>query len=233
MISVDEWILQGKNYQDGVELLAKLPHDAYLLTLLRAGRSSFTEAKLERALLALKDKDKPVAVKRAVPPAARATAVAAPAEPPAKVHSMPKEVAELERRWKQAYKEANDLRYSFKGHSQGKRHVWRDIAFEILEKMDFVQQCWRILDEYRDTGRMPAAAAGVQEQVAAMGLMDLLRRSDNIKTYLVKARKRLGRATKPAALAKVKKRIDDYELEAALIAARLEKIDKEVRDGVV
>lgn len=225
--SVNAWIAAGKPFKEGLTLLAILCPNHNKLTLIRSARSSFTEKLLDQALMSLDEPGSKIQQPATRQPEPTQTATASPSDRP-----LPAELVQLQQNWKRAYKEAIDLRYQLKGVTGGRKKMYRDIAFEILEKMDFVHSCWNTIDHYKATGELPSQQPD-PDDLSGKSLMELMQGLKNIPTYLTKAKKELAATQDAVVIERKTALIDRHTKSLEAYKKRIRDIDQMIANGVV
>lgn len=225
--SVNAWIVAGKPFKEGVILLAILCPDHKKLTVIRSARSSFTEQLLDQALMSLDQPSSQVRVSATRQPIPLKTASSVPVDRP-----LPAELVQLQQNWKRAYKEAVDLRYQLKGITSGRKKMYRDIAFQILEKMDYVHSCWKTIDQFKSTGQLPSAQPD-PDDLSGKSLMELMQGLKNIPTYITKAKKELAATRDATVIERKTVLIDRHTKSLAAYKKRIRAIDEKIANGTV
>lgn len=97
-----------------------------------------------------------------------------------------------------------------------------ELALQILDKMDFVAESWSVIDEYRETGKVrEMKLKQAVDVVSDMDLKTLLRKSNNLKSYISKSKKALAEATTPRRQAKIKSRLESQQIQLAEMERRI------------
>jgi len=222
---VNDWIARGSGYKDGLAILKKLNPNAFIIPLLQSGETSFTKNKLKEALLAFQAPD----TKKE--PCSSLHSTLEDSTPSSNMIFQSKQVKppliqELEGKSKELYKLSNSLRLQLLHEpSQAKR---RDMAFEILENMDTVYECYEVMDHYRDRGVLPVPDVPVK-----VSLRDLIQKEANLHTYITKYKKLVAGCNNASLLAKYSKKLIGFENELEQVGRDIDVLDKRLTDGLV
>ena len=219
-IAVIEWIRNGKNYDEGAALYQRIGTSDYLKKLFATGRTTITARKLETELLKLKETAPKPKPKRAT---------TSTRTKPQLVKKKPKYIIDLEKKWKQHYKEGNDLRYFFKDRLKNNElqpsRESREIALKILDKRDVFTTCWAKIDEYNATGIIPEATTD-PFSLRKMSLREIFQREKNLHTYITKCSKIISKSDDAKQLEKKTEQLEKHQHELAAISAYILELDK-------
>ncbi len=173
---IDSWINRDGEYEEGLSLFLRFGNSQFLKDLLAAGETAFNRSKLRKELIALSDTFSDGANEE------KKTAKAITDE---EYKRMPPEGIELQSKWKKMYAEMNALRHSLMDPiTESKRH---SIAIKILELDVEIRKAWSKIDFWRKYGEFPKEVY-TPDNLRQMPLLDLIRRKQNLATYISKFR---------------------------------------------
>lgn len=131
--------------------------------------------------------------------------------------SAPKEVLELEVKWKDHYSRA-DVLHRDMPHIVNKE-TRRLMAIEILQYMKLVRNIWFQLQYYNEHGSLPATPS--QHDLGKDDLIDLINKIKNLPTYITKAQKRISEIKDPE---KLQIQLSDIEKNKSLLEVAWNRI---------
>jgi chromosome segregation ATPase len=141
--------------------------------------------------------------------------------------SLPKEIQELETKWKQHYAQADalhrDLLYT------GTKDARRKMALSILQNMDIVRDIWYRIQYFRETGEIYKEAATAIEETEEC-LLDTVAKIKNLPTYISKAKKRIPGINDVAKLQRLMADIAQKEAELQAANERLKFLDAKIKE---
>jgi chromosome segregation ATPase len=213
--------LDAPSYEKGIELYEHYGNNAFLLDCFRAKQLPLS--RLKKALQAISDAhvviNEPVESPKAPDKASRKMVQLDP--------SLPKEIQELETKWKQHYAQADalhrDLLYT------GTKDARRNMALSILQNMDIVRDIWYRIQYFRETGEIYKEAATAIEETEEC-LLDTVAKIKNLPTYISKAKKRIPVIDDVAKLQRLMTDIAQKEAELQAANERLKFLDAKIKE---
>lgn len=141
--------------------------------------------------------------------------------------SVPKEIQELEQKWKAHYAQADALHRDLL-HT-GSKEARKKMAEAILQNMDVVRDLWYRIQYFRETGEVykEAASAIVETEEC---LLDTIAKIKNLPTYITKAKKRIPAINDVARLQKLMAEIAQKEAELRAAHERLKYLDAKIKE---
>lgn len=219
----------NRSYEYGKSLYEQYGDDVVILAVIRGGSSPYHSNKLFDALVKLNE----TAIDRVVKPKdmtipdlqAFADPIREPVKKKPDFHSLPdamKDVTSL----KNQHKRRTDQLFIEISFTESEE-LRREMASTMLDDLDKVQECWGILDGFRETGLvLDNKKPSIEEEVKGMTMLQLSNSVRNIRTYLTKDKKRAMTMKPGRQLTKVLTRIQENQLKLSLI-------DQALKNGVV
>lgn len=141
--------------------------------------------------------------------------------------SFPKEIQELESKWKQHYAEADALhRDLLHTATKDKRKA---MAKEILRNMHIVRDIWYRIQYFRETGEIFKDAIPIVNQ-AEDTLIDTIAKLKNLPTYITKAKKKIPAIKDVEKLQKVMQDLASKEAELNAAWQRIEYLNEKIKE---
>lgn len=200
-----------------------------VLAVIKGGNSPYHSTRLFEALKLLNSKCEELAVKPKQSPIPELSQFAGPAAAAKKTkpdfHSLPEAMKDVTTLKNQHKRRADQLfiEISFT-ESQELR---REMATTMLDDYEKVQECWALLDNYRETGIvLNNKKATIEQEVDGMTTMERFNNFKNIRTYLTKDKKKAANMEPGRQLTKVLARIQENQL-------KLKLIEDSLKNGVV
>lgn len=174
---IDSWLNRDGDYEEGLSLYLRLGKSQFLKDLLAAGETAFNRSKLRKELLALSV---------SLPPDFQEEKSISKVITDEEYSRMPQEGIELQSKWKKSYAEMNALRHTLLNPmTESKRH---SLAIRILELDVEIRKAWSKIDYWRKYGELPKEIED-PDHLMQMPLIDLIRRKQNLATYISKFQK--------------------------------------------
>lgn len=166
---IEAWLNGYQDFQEGCSLFSNMSNNAFLKTLFAQGPTTFNRSKLRQELERILA-EKPVEVKSKV-------------INDQEYANLPDEGKTIQKEWKAQYAEMNSLRHQLTNPmTENARH---DLALKILQLDSKVREAWRKLDYWRKYGEFPKLADDI-ENLKALPVLDLVKRKNNLATYISK-----------------------------------------------
>lgn len=233
--SITSWLNSSdRDFNRGKALYEQYGDDRLVLTIIRSGSSNYHFNKLLASLEELNKrtdlKPKQIVIGD-LPPVVD---VAQSGDGAVSVKSNGHKKPDYDAKWKGApeailevrntknkyYAEARKM-FETARHLDSAEHRL-EMALQILDKMEFVNESWAVIDEYHETGKVRnLMVKQAEEDLAELDLKALYRKQSNIKSYRSKAKAALAKATTPTKKAKQKTRIENFDIQLAEIERRI------------
>ena len=98
-------------------------------------------------------------------------------------------------------------------------------GLELLDHMDFVNDSWSVIDEWKESGKVrEIKQAETEKEAAALALPELLKEAQNLPTYITKDRKKLAAAKTDKEKMKISLRLEFRIKRLDLIKTRINEI---------
>ncbi len=173
---IESWLNRDDDYSIGLSFYLRLGKSDFLKNMLAKGESVYNRQRLRKELFAIveslqqkKDPEKPKNVIT-----------------DDEYTRLPKEGKELQAQWKAWYSEMNALRHQLMNPVTEK--VRHESAVRILALDQKVRNVWKQLDYWRAYGELPKSVEGL-ESLKSLPVIDLVKRKNNLATYISKFNK--------------------------------------------
>jgi hypothetical protein len=141
--------------------------------------------------------------------------------------SVPMEIAELEKKWREHYASADALhRDLLQTATKAKR---KQMAYDIVQHMNVVRDIWYRIQYWREHGEIFREQVTVVQQMEET-LMDTISKVRNLPTYITKAKKQVPGIKDVKRLQKVMASIDQKEAELKAAWERLEYLNGKIKE---
>lgn len=221
---ITSWLADpNRSYDHGRSLYEQFGTDVVVLAVIKGGNSPYHFTKLFDSLTALNQTlEEKTAPKQAIIP--NLSEFKGPAAAPVKnkpdFHSLPDAMKDVTTIKNQHKRRADQLyiEIAFTESSEDRRIM----ALTMLEDYDKVQECWGILDNYRDTGIvLESKRKTIDEEVKDLSVLQMMNSLKNIRTYLCKDKKKAVAMKPGRQLSKVLARIQENQLKLKLLEERM------------
>lgn len=166
---IEAWLSGDQDYQQGCALHSNLSNNAFLKAIFAQGPTTFNRSKLRQELERILA-EKPVEVKSKV-------------ITDQEYAELPEEGKAIQKEWKSWYAEMNSLRHQLTNHmTENARH---ELALKILYLDSNIREAWKKIDYWRKYGEFPKIADDI-ENLKALPVLDLVKRKNNLATYISK-----------------------------------------------
>lgn len=144
------------------------------------------------------------------------------------VEFAPAEIQEIRNRKNLAYAQARKLHETIRVMDDPAHRL--EAMLQLLANMDFVQECWTIMDQWAKSGEITA----LQEKKAAatienLTLQQLLQQQGNLPSYICKAKKSYKLATDPRKKAKFLAGLQEKTIRLEQITNRINTLINEAK----
>lgn len=194
--AIQQWLsLPQPTYAQGLTLYKQYGASSALLALFNSGTSSFHIQKLTAALIELNNTKTIVestthTINRLIPPmdefrSSRESKKVAP-----DFDAMPDAVKTIMDDKTALYKQSQHLHFKLFTATTDKDR--RELALQILNNMERVNELWHAIDTYTDTGNIPEIIQQeAQKSISELSILERTRLRSNLPTYITKAKKKL------------------------------------------
>jgi len=219
--SITKWLEDpNKSYNHGKALYEQYGDNRLLKTIINSGSSAYHFGKLLAGLQEVNKKSNlipaPIVIGDYVAPAPD------PARHQVDFATAPEKINQIRDEKAARYAQARKLHESIRFLDSADLRL--QAALELLDHMDFVNDSWAIIDEWKETGKIHEIAKKQAEAtVDELSLEDLIKESKNLPSYITKARKKLPGITKPAAQVKAAARLEQLINRFNAVKTRLAK----------
>lgn len=217
--SITTWLnSKERDFYHGRMLFEQYGSDPLVLAIIKSGSGSFHFSKLLQGLEELNKSSniepKPIQIPE----------LPDPEKDDGKWTGAPDPILEIRNEKNLRYAQARQL-FGVISVTESQEHRI-GFALQLLDHMDFVDESWGAIDEWRETGQVREIKK-VQEvaSVADLTLKELLQESKNIASYISKDRKKLAEEKNPKRIIKIKARLELREIRLAEIKRRMDEID--------
>lgn len=224
--SITAWLNNpARSYYQGRMLYEQYGENRVLITLFQSGSTSFHFSKLTAALQALNTQanlePKAIVLKEPAPaPLVRPDKAA-----PIGFEEAPDKILEIRNEKNRRYAQARRLFESIRVLDS--KDLRRDAALQLLDHMDYVNEAWGAIDEWKDSGRIrEIQQKETTLEVSELSLVELVQESKNLPPNITKDKNKLKAATLPSVQAKIAAR-----LQARI--HRLELVKRRLKDELV
>lgn len=220
---ITEW-LKNPEYDSGVKLYQEFGKNNFL-------KQAFASHKLllQQLVKSLADINATTTIQEPTPVLKKEV------EPPAKAEkksilidkkNVPKEVLELEIKWKDHYSRADVLHRDLP-HTINKE-TRRLMAVELLQHMSLVRSIWYQLQYFNEHGKLPVTAS--EDDLSNDDLIGLINKIKNLPTYITKAQKRISEIKDPEKLQKHLSEIDKNKASLDAAWKRIEFLNEQIKE---
>lgn len=221
--SITSWLNDpDRSYQTGLLLYEQYGDNRVLISLFKSGSTSFHFSKLNAALQELNTKAN-------LEP--RAIAISDQEHIPAanenkfkdRFENAPEKILEIRNEKNRRYAQARRLFESIRVLDS--KDLRRDAALQLLDHMDYVNQAWMAIDEWRESGQIQEIQEKESESdVSQLSLVELLQEAKNLPTYISKDRQKLKAENLPSKQAKISFRLNGRLHRLELVKRRLNEL---------
>lgn len=212
--SITAWLSSSRDFHHGKMLYEQYGDDQLILTIIRTGSGNYHFSKLLEGLEELNK------LSNLEPKAIQFTEPTPLDDRADKWKGAPDPILEIRNnknhRYAQARKRFETIRVM---DSQDHRLT---AALELLEDMDFVNESWGVIDEWRESGLIREIKKKEEERkVSELNVQELIQQSKNLATYISKDKKKLESASEPKKQLKIRARLESNTFKLDEIKRRI------------
>jgi hypothetical protein len=221
--SITTWLDNpNKSYHHGRLLYEQYGDSRVLLTLLKSGSGSYHFSKLKEGLEKVNKKanlvPKQVVVGNYLPAEKSDLSKKNP-----DFTDAPAEIEKIRQEKSKRYAQARDLFANIRFMDSRENRL--RAGLELLDHMDFVNDSWLVIDEWKETGKvLELKKVETEKEVADLSVAEMLKEVKNLPTYISKYKQKLKNAKAPALKSKFAKKLEAMQHRFNLIKQRLEAI---------
>jgi hypothetical protein len=221
--SITQWLDNpNRSYHHGVKLYEQYGTDRVILALIRSGTGSYHYAKLRAGLEAVNKNSnlqpKPIVVSQLLPEISSGEGKKNP-----DFTGAPDEIEKIRTEKTVRYAQARDLFANIRYMDSRENRL--QAGLELLNHMDFVNDSWLVIDEWKETGKvLELNKKETEKTVSELTMAELLKESKNLPTYISKTSRKLKDAKSPALKVKFAKQLEERKHRFDLVKKRLEEI---------
>lgn len=219
--SIQAWLdSPDKSYSYGLALYEQYGDNKTMLALVKSGSTPFHFTKLQAALQLLNQRadlvPKPIVIGQFKPD---------PINVPNSKEAIdfkdaPEKILEIRAQKTLAYAQARKLHESIRMMDSREHRL--KAALELLDHMDFVNESWAIIDEWKEKGTIRETV--VKEQAAKLSTLtqaQLLKEQALLGPNITKDKKRLAECTDPRKQVKIQTRLQERMIRMEEVRRRL------------
>jgi uncharacterized coiled-coil DUF342 family protein len=223
--AIEQW-LKAPDYGSGVQLYVQYGSNAFLKDCF--SNKQLPLSRLVKELSALNENSAPIKKEVKVLVVEEPKPVTSVDKRMVKPDpSVPKEIAELEKKWREHYASADALhRDLLQTATKAKR---KQMALEVVQNMDMVRDIWYRIQYWRENGVLYKEQVDVVVQ-AEETLLDTINKVRNLPTYITKAKKQVPGIKDVKRLQSVMANIDQKEAELKAAWDRLKFLDAKIKE---
>ena len=228
--SITAWLNSAdKPYHHGRALYEQYGEDKALLRLVKSGSGSYHFEKL-KAGLELINKNSNLVPKQIVigdlvreAPNSRPSAAGDSKKVNPDLEDAPDEITKIRNEKNLRYAQARRLFETIRVMDSREHRL--QAGLELLDHMDFVNDCWAVIDEWRESGKIQEMKKEETEtSVSALTLPELMKEARNLPTYITKDRQKLAAAKQESNKMRIALRLEWRIKRLELIKKRLENV---------
>lgn len=206
--SITAWLNGSRDFYHGRMLYEQYGSDRLTLTIIRTGSSAYHFSKLVEGLELINKQAnlEPKRIEFPDPPQI--------ITPNDKWGGAPDPILEIRNEKNKRYAQARRLFEAIRVMDSQTHRL--EAALTLLEDMDFVNESWEAIDQWRETGKVKEVQKSeADKKVSQLDLKELIRQSKNLATYISKDKKRLKESSDPKKQVKIKSRLElrQYQLD--------------------
>lgn len=214
---IHSWLSSNRNYDEGLRILKKYSKSP-LLKMLDLGADSMNRKKLAEMLIQIEAKHKSIQ-----PPPNAKKEVVKPELPKQNLTYPPKLLRLIAER-KSLYAEVNHLKSKTPSCPEG--DGLKDLAFELLDRWNRIDELWSIQDNFNQTGEMPVDPADILQEKYSDPIF-LKKSQANLRSNISKISIKLKKAAgDPARIKELTQRREDFKRELLAVELKLEEHEK-------
>lgn len=221
--SITTWLDNPqRSYHHGKALYEQYGNSASLLALIRSGSGNYHLSKLKEGLELVNKQcnlePKPIVVGTYVKPEKPDLSKKNP-----DLANAPDAITEIRDEKNSRYAQARRLFENIRIMDSREHRL--QAGLELLDHMDFVNDSWEVIDEWKESGKVrEIQKVEAEKEVAELTMTELVKESNNLPTYISKDKKNLAAAKTPASKSKYANRLEWHEHRLRLVKKRLESI---------
>lgn len=220
--SVTEWLKsESKTYLHGKVLYMQYGNKAHLIALFNSGSSGFHFQKLEVALqeLNLLNSPPPKQIIIAEPPKPKVLEEKSILD----YKNSPDKIKEIIGAKNKSYALARSY-FTTIPFMDSQEHR-KEAAKELLKEMDFVQDCWQAIDEWKENGKIrEIKLQNIASDVDGLSLAQLLKEENNLAPNISKDKTKLKECKDPKRLLKIEARLKERIKRFEMVKRRLNEL---------
>jgi hypothetical protein len=219
--SITGWLNNPhKTYHQGHALYEQYGDNPVLKVLLKSGSTSYHLAKLKAGLEEVNKKSnlvpKPIVISQFIP-----EQLVSPGKTAHDYKDAPEKILQIRDLKTNRYAQARKLFEMIRVLDSA--DLRKQAALEMLDHMDFVNESWAVIDEWKANGVIREIEEKQSTiEIADLCIPDLLKESKNLPSYISKAKTKLAKAKTPTSQVKASARLHMLERRYEIIKQRME-----------
>ncbi|HMT28020.1 MAG TPA: hypothetical protein PKD91_01950 [Bacteroidia bacterium] len=190
---IESWLNRDDDYNEGLSLYLRFGTNEFLKNLFAGGETTYNRNRLRKELLQLSDIASDA---NNIAPEANKLTQNINSITDEEYSRLPTAGIVLQKQWKEWYKEMNALRHQLPNPMT--EQVRHEMALKIIDLDHKVREAWDKLDYWRKYGELPAEV-NILDHLKSMREVDLVKRKNNLATYISKFSKDDSKADKLSA----------------------------------